>query len=152
MNFTHSTAHNRFQRPRKSSQIPLSWITAEMLSLLTIYSLNVIFVNYLLFPHTYNRDKSTGTHTSLSKGTHCSLFWSHLFSITLITVDFCQLQVVLGWHLRNNSAGGWEKYVGMIHQNKLTPWSLLYFCDTASFPFSVRGCSNSLKCLLLSPS
>lgn len=65
---------------------------------------------------------------------HIALFLPHPFSIALITVDFCQLQVVLGWHLRNSLAADWEKYEGMIYQNRLTPWSLLYFCDTTSFP------------------
>lgn len=113
-----------------------------MFSLLTIY--------HSLTPTNWIRAQEPTPR--YQQGHAARVFWSHLFSITLITVGFCQLQVALGWHWRNNSAGDWEKYVGMIHQNKLTPWSLLYFCDTVSFFFSVSCNSDSLKCLLLSPS
>lgn len=112
-------------------------------------SLYKCYLNYSLTRTSWIRAQEPTPH--YQEG-HTAFFLSHPFSIALITVDFCQLQVVLGWHLRNNSAGGWEKYVGMIHQNRLTPRSLLNFFDTASFPLSIRCYSNSLKCLPFSPS
>lgn len=140
-----STTQSRFQRPGKSPQTPRGWITAEMPSAFTVYSLNAISVNYLLprcylcgyllFPLARSWVRAQEPTPHYQQG-HTDLgFGSHLFSISLTAVDFCQLPGALGWHLRKNSAGDWGKCAGMIHQSKLTPRSLLHCCDTTSSSF-----------------